>query len=60
MIKLNQWDAPEPNLDPPDEDEPEHYCCQCGELIRKGERYYPLNDCEDICMDCIELFSEEA
>ena len=58
MIKLNQWDDPEPNLDPPDE--PEHYCCQCGEIIRKGERYFPLNGSEDICMDCIELFSEEA
>lgn len=57
MIKLNQWDAPEPNLDPPDE--PEHYCSQCGELIRKGEKYYSLN-CGDVCMDCIELFSEEA
>lgn len=57
MIKLNQWDAPEPNLDPPDE--PEHYCSQCGELIRKGEKYYSLN-CGDVCMDCIELLSEEA
>ena len=58
MIKPNQWDDPELNFDPPDE--PEHYCRQCGEIIRKGEKYFPLNDCEVICMDCIELFSEEA
>ena len=63
MIKPNQWDDPELNIDPPEE--PALYCCECGEIIRKGEKYFPLNGLgrrrdDVVCMDCIETFSEEA
>lgn len=66
MIKLNQWDDPEPNLDPPEE--PELHCLTCDKIIESGDKYFNMtvrriyNEAMTIvlCMDCVDHFTEEA
>lgn len=63
MIKLNQWESPEPELSPPDE--PELYCYRCGKTIESGEKYFCIRRLYSgydrvLCMDCVDYFTEEA
>ena len=68
MIKLNQWDDPEPNLDPPEYEEPEIYCYRCGKTLESGDKYFSVrrlfSSCVScvrvLCMDCVDYYTEEA